>query len=195
VSETPSTPLAVSLAVLNPEKQGVGIEFHWTGERFSHQIFGLSDGQVEPLLASIEGSPEDSFPASPPFVELYQQEEIIFLTGATDAGHWSMSIESIRDGKLTGFLFDAACRIKLLPDGLTSCYRKAESVRARLGDSSLLLSTGLGDFCLQQLPLPATHEQPSCLLAFAGSEVRLTQKILSAGALPTTVRWQYRLIA
>lgn len=195
MSETPSTPLAVSLEVRSPEKQGVGIEFRWTDDRFSHKIFGLSDGQVVPLLASIEGSPEDSFPASPPLVELFQQEEIIFLTGATDAGHWSMSIEPIQAGKLTGFLFDAACRIKSPQRGLTSCYRTAESVRASLGDSSLLLSTGLGDFCLEQLPLPDTQEQPSCQLALAGSEVLLTQQTPQVGALPKTVRWQYRLLA
>jgi len=188
VSQILPPPIAVS-------QEGVRVEFRWTGDRFSHTICAVKSGQTELLLESIEGNPADSFPASPPFVELHQQGETLFLTGATAAGHWSMSVEPIRLGKQAGFLFDAACRIKSLPDGLTSCYQKAESVRASLSDSSLLLIAAEGELRLEALPLPDTQEKLSCQLAFLENEVRLIREIDRAETLPATVRWRYRLIA
>jgi len=188
VSQISSPSLAIT-------QESIRVEFRWTGDRFSHSIFSVQDRQAELFLESIEGSPEDSVPASPPFVELHRQGETLFLTGATDVGHWSMSVEPVRLGKQSGFLFDTACRIKSRPDGLTSCYQKAESARASLSNSSLLLSGEGGDLRLEPLPLPDTQEKPSCQLTFTGSEVRLIRKMNRADTLPTTVRWRYRIIA
>ncbi len=194
MSETSSTPLAVSQEVLNSVEQGLRVEFHWTGDRFSHTVLGVRQGQAVPLLESIEGIPSDSFPPSPALVELHQQEEAIFLTGATDAGHWSMSVEPLRLGEEVGFLFDVACRVKSPTEGLTSCYRNAEPANASHCDSSLILGTTCGDFRLESLMLPGAEEQPSCQLTLVEDETRLIRKIHEASALPQTVRWQYRLI-
>ncbi|NOY29621.1 MAG: hypothetical protein GXP28_05425 [Planctomycetes bacterium] len=187
MSQTSPPPIVVS-------QEGIQIEFYWTGDRFAHTILGTHDthgGQPVPLLESIEGSPEDHFPASPPLVDLHQQDETIFLTGATTAGHWSMSIES----EESGFLFDTACRVKSLPGSFTSSYRFAKSVQASQCDSSLILSTASGSFRLESLPLPDAQKSLSCQLAVAGNEVLLKSHAQEGSALPMTVRWRYRLIA
>jgi len=187
VSEAPPPPLAVS-------QEKIRIEFHRTGDRFSHTILGLHNGQAEPLLESIEGGPEDRFPPSPPLAELHKQGETIFLTGATHAGHWSMSIEPVQLDSGAGFLFDAACRVKSLPEGLTSSYQVAKSVKASQDNASLILSTAWGSFRLESLPLPDAEEQPSCQLAFTENKAQLIGHVKGANTLPTTVRWRYQLI-
>jgi hypothetical protein len=122
----PQTTLAYSLPItlecLNVQGQGVRVEFQKTGDRFAHTILALQNGKATPLLTSVEGTPDDVAPPSPPFSELHQQGEIVFLSGATTLGHWSMSVE-VAEGRL---LFDVACRLKKKPDGLGSTYRVAE---------------------------------------------------------------------
>jgi len=194
VSEATSTAQKASLEVLNSAQQGIRVEFRWTGDRFSQSFFGVEQGQSELLLESIEGHAEDSCPQSPTLVELHQQDEAIFLTGACAVGHWSMCIEPHRVGEEVGLKFDVACRIKSPAERLTSSYRIAESVSSSHRDSSMTLSTAVGDFRLETLKLPATEEPSSCQLALVGNEMQLIREIHQADALPQTVRWQYRLI-
>jgi len=194
VSEAIFTSPKASLEVLNSALQGVKVEFRWTGDRFLHSFFGVQQGQSELLLESIEGNAEDSCPPSPTLVELHQQDEAIFLTGACAVGHWSMCIEPLRVGEEVGLKFDVACRVKSTAESLTSTYRIAESVNGSHRDSSLTLGTTAGDFRLETLKIPTAEEQFSCQLALVRNEAQLIRVIHQNNALPQTVRWQYRLI-
>jgi len=108
-----------TLECLDVRGQGVRVEFHKRGDRYGHTIFRVRNGEEVPLLESVEGTPEAIAPTSPPFADLHQQGETIFLSGATTYGHWSMSVEEV-DGRL---LFDVACRLMHPVEWLGSTYR------------------------------------------------------------------------
>ncbi len=164
----PEASLAVSLPTtlewLNAKGQGVRVEFQKNGDRFGHTISGVRDGEATLLLKSIEGTPNEIAPSSPPFAELHQQGETIFLSGATTLGHWSMSVEVV-DGRL---LFDVACRLKSEANWLGNTYRV-------VGEDRLLEPGDATVATLQQdtlliMPLPSTDDR-----------------------FPATIQWRYSI--
>jgi len=110
----------VALLGLNEQGQGVRVEFQKQSDRFGHTIFGVRNGEAVPLLTSVEGTPEEIAPLSPPFAELHQQDNMLFLTGATTLGHWSMSVQAVDEW----LLFEVACRTKGKASHLGSTYRE-----------------------------------------------------------------------
>lgn len=108
-----------SLECLDASGNGVRVEFWKQEDRFAHTIFGVSGGKTVPWLTSIEGTPDEFSPPSPPFAELHQQDDILFLSGATTLGHWSMCVQPV-EGRL---LFDVACRLKGEASSLGSSYQ------------------------------------------------------------------------
>ena len=142
-----------SLEFRNSVKRGLRVEFHWTRDRFSHTIFSVDKTKKIPLLLSVEGSEEDLFPSSPCFTELHEQDQTLFLTGATAACHWSMSVEvaehcfpgeevdlrtifdrrfglnapGILGGDAHFLSLDVACRFKAPCQRIGSEYRAADS--------------------------------------------------------------------
>lgn len=90
------------------------VEFRWLGDRFGHVLSAVdSAGQSQPLLESLEGTPADVWPPSPPLQNLHREtlpdgRTALLLVGAAGRSHWSASIEAARgEAKL---LFDIACR-------------------------------------------------------------------------------------
>ncbi len=160
----PETTLANSLQSLNAQGQGVRVEFQKTGDRFAHTILAVQNGKVTPLLTSIEGTPDDVAPPSPPFAELHQQGEIVFLSGATTLGHWSMSVE-VADGRL---LFDVACRLKKKPEWLGVTYSVAEEGYLLEPDSPAQVTLQQG----KQLVTPSMSAIPD---------------------FPATIQWRYTI--
>ena len=125
--------LAYRLECLDGQGQGVRVEFQKQGDRFGHTIFAVRDGQPVPQLTSIEGPPDQIAPPNPPFAELHQQDELLFLSGATTLGHWSMSVQAV-DGRL---LFEVACRLMKEADWLGSTYRVvADNTLLEPGDAT-----------------------------------------------------------
>lgn len=103
---------------LNENGRGIRVAFHKAGDRFRHTIYEVFDGKSLPLLTSVEGGDLDDTPSSPPFSELHQQDEIVFLSGATTSGHWSGSVV-IRDMRVH---FEIACRLRRSVESLGSLY-------------------------------------------------------------------------
>lgn len=108
-----------AIECLDAQGHGIRVVFQKEGDRFSHTVFSVGNGDERPLLSTVEGSADDFSPPSPPFAELHQQGEMSFLSGATTLGHWSMSVE-LRDGKIR---FDAACRAHKEISNLGCTYR------------------------------------------------------------------------
>ncbi len=138
-----------AIEYLDKQGRGLRVEFQKKGDRFGHAIFSIhghstdapdadnpdaddpgadapnandpdARGSVErPLLTTVEGTPDDFSPPSPPFAELHQQQDASFLSGATSLGLWSMSVE-VRDDKIC---FDVACRAHAEVNNLGSTYR------------------------------------------------------------------------
>lgn len=108
-----------AIECLDEAGHGLRVIFVKQGDRFVHNVFRAQDGKSLPLLSSVEGTSEDLSPPSPPFAELHQQGEIIFLSGATTLGHWSASV-CARENCLE---FEVACRLKKPIARLGSTYK------------------------------------------------------------------------
>ena len=164
----PEPSLAVSqpttLEWLNAHGQGVRVEFQKNGDRFGHTIFGVRDGELTPLLTSVEGTPDEIALPSPSFAELHQQGDTVFLSGATTLGHWSMSVEVV-EGRL---LFDVACRLKRQTEWLGSTYQ-----------------IGASDYCLQCQDDTSWERESDLLTIFP--------KVREAGNYPATMQWRYSI--
>ena len=186
-SSTPKT----SLEILNSANNGVRIEFRWAEDRIAHSLFGVCNGETGLLLESIEGHADDLAAPSPALVELHQQEEMIFLTGACSVGHWSMAVEPIRVEEMVGLKFDIACRVKSPVERLTSSYRIADSLNTKLSETQLNLCSSIGEYRLESLKL-TDDDQLSCNIAQCDSKMQLMRK-LSQDASPQTARWQYQV--
>ena len=163
-----TVPTAAALQAPAAAGQGVRVEFHIRKDRFSHTLF-LVDGEArQPLLVSCEGTEDEVAPPSPPFVELHQQGDIVFLTGATTVAHWSMSVEAVENR----LVFDIACRWK--------------GEVTRLGSEYLVLDTEYRRALEFGLEKAATHEMVDDLLRIAPAAGK-------PATTATTIQWQYTI--
>jgi hypothetical protein len=94
-------------------------------DRYGHLIDVRVAGHYQAVLESIEGTADDSWPASPPLQDVHREERtggvVALLVGKAGRSHWSLSIElNIAAGSM---VFDAACRVSEQPAGLGSTYR------------------------------------------------------------------------
>ncbi len=161
---TQAAPQVSTLECLDGGGQGIRALFQKSGDRFRHTIFSVRDGVAVPLLMSVEGTPNEVVPSSPPFAELHQQDKTLFLSGATTQGHWSMSVE-VAEGRL---LFDVACR--------------AKSQASNLGSLYCVLAA---NYVLE--PGDATESE-------LGKDVlRISPLSQGASDYPSTLRWRYSL--
>src|SRR5947208_6718154 len=104
------------------------VEFRWNNDRFKH-VVSIVDvtGQATPLLESLEGTPSDPWPPSPPLQSLHIEKlsdgrRATLLVGMAGRSHWSASIEvALGEAKL---VFDLACRHTQQPQRLGSRYRR-----------------------------------------------------------------------
>src|SRR6185295_1070567 len=101
-------------------------EFSRAGDRFSHVVSVLDDEQWIPLFASIEGTPDDAWPVSPPWQEITREalsigQPSLLLVGMAGKSHWSMCVLSELAGDC--LRFDVACRVRTPPGPLASTYR------------------------------------------------------------------------
>src|SRR5262245_7280406 len=104
------------------------IEFIWKDDRYT-QLISLIDthGAAQSLLESIEGTPHDAWPPSPPLQSLTIEtrpdgRRVDLLLGMAGASHWYASIEATADN--AALVFDIACRHSAYPGALGSRYRR-----------------------------------------------------------------------
>jgi len=156
------------------------VRFTWHLDRYAHEISRRAGGDWQPLLVSVEGSPQDDWPASPPFQSLHIEERddgrtLALLVGMAGKSHWSASIEIEGPSPAASACvsFDVACRVPDCPAGLLgSTYRPA-------GDSAGL-----------QIELP--HRYGPATLEHAGGTERVAAQA-GTDAGPQTIRWDYRV--
>ncbi|MDX1945596.1 MAG: hypothetical protein SFU86_09310 [Pirellulaceae bacterium] len=163
---------------LNLDESAAGtlrIEFPRVGDRYA-QVLSLvsANGQVMPLLESIEGSPADNWPASPPLQNLHLQDlpdgrRVALLVGMAGRSHWSASIETI-PGQ-AALLFDIACRTSDPAATLGNRYRLLTAVESRLSFVALA----------------------DALLHREGDRLTITPAQAS-GPAQKTIRWRYQVV-
>jgi hypothetical protein len=156
------------------EAAGLRVRFFWHGDRFAHDIWMFDADQWICALTSVEGSPQDDWPPSPPFqslnVERRNDDFVALLVGMAGKSHWSAS--AAIDRLLPCVHFDLACRVSAdCAPQLSSTYRMAR----------------------EGLPIiePA-GELGAAQVEFVGEITRVSVP-LSPHAAVRTIRWGYRL--
>ena len=166
------------------------INFVWSNDRFAHTVEWLSEaGNWQPLLSSLEGTPDNAWPPSPPFQEVEPHVggsglTCLLAVGLAGTSHWSASIEEIRhEGQPDSecrIRFDVACRLKGSASTLESTYQVSQSLRR---DASELTAYTDPNGC--QVRLVSTSDVE------AGSSTIAVRPQPMATDEPTTVRWMY----
>jgi hypothetical protein len=188
------------------EGGGLRVVFTRQGDRYAHSVFRVNDGLPtnKPgmgnssasttevgfssglLLESIEGTPDDDWPASPALRELHFEDRadgrrLALLVGMAGKSHWSLSVEL--DAAHGHLVFDVACRLRSPPVRLGSRYR--------------LPAAGSGDSARSSAGCPQT---PLTIEPVDSGVVRLVtsadrqlhiEPAAVAGPWPRTVRWRY----
>ncbi|MEK6246783.1 MAG: hypothetical protein N2C12_01305, partial [Planctomycetales bacterium] len=146
-----------------------------------------------PILASMEGSGDQSWPPSPPLQSLDIQSqgdrETALLLGMAGSGHWSVAVElDTRNERLS---VDIACRIKNLqveqsgPD-MRSSYRtmlqpvRASDNQARIGEILVSSNRQQND----------EYQNSSIQVLEDGIEI---VPCIVATRSPITLRWWYEM--
>lgn len=156
------------------------VEFFRSADRVAHRV--LLRGVM--IAHSVEGTPEQDWPPSPPFQEVHfetspQGVPLALLVGQAGRSHWSASVSA---GEGSQIVFDVACRLHLMPDCLGTAYQLAATC-ARTTDSVQIESTG--GRC--QLLTDSRLELQGCDVQIA--------PLSQSESLPQTVRWTYRFDA
>jgi hypothetical protein len=103
--------------------------FDWRGDRFGHSVkfvaSAAGDQIPRTLLESVEGKPDEAWPASPVLQEFHCETRdegriVALLVGRAGKSHWSLSV--LCDPRREALLFEAACRFGPSPQWLGSRY-------------------------------------------------------------------------
>jgi hypothetical protein len=109
----------------------LAVEFFWHDDRFGHRVWLAHQVRPDlpPLLESLEGTPDEAWPPSPPLqsVDINEQPDgrkVAYLVGMAGKSHWSASMELDPLGE--SIRVDVACRVPAFWEGmLGSRYRVA----------------------------------------------------------------------
>ena len=160
----------------------------WCGDRFRHEVLLTDSVDGRPLLSSIEGSDQDSWPDSPPFQQIVRERidgtlDTLLGVGMSGRSHWSCSIHY--DSVLERIQFDIACRYASKPEFLGSTYRSylpsvcIDEKRGQWGMSEKLLELEVID-------------EFSALTTSTSDSLRIRATDFSE-KFPATSRWVYTL--
>jgi len=176
------------------ESDRLRVRFWFCEDRYAHEIWLAAGGNWIAVLASLEGTPQEDWPASPPLQSLHFERagtagQTALLVGMAGKNHWSASVELDPAGDRAHF--DVACRIRdPIAHLLASTYRAASGVTLS-GPRD-----GPIEFKTLHALLEISADDP------AGARVELVKgggRIVVDGALggdsPRTVRWRYTLRA
>jgi len=180
------------------------VVFTRVGDRFAHRIEWVSraTGETVACLESLEGTPEDSWPPSPPLKELHYEERaaqtVALAVGMAGRSHWSLAVEADSDDLVPDdggrFVFDVACRITGEPAWLGSRYRLV--VAPGRGDDERHLDASGRALHLPdgwQLETLAVEGHAARLVIRSRNEVQIVAPAPEPPTRPTTIRWRYAI--
>ncbi len=175
------------------EGLGVRVVFRRLADRFLHSVEATRETEKISLLESVEGTPEDDWPASPPLQELHFENRpdgsrLALLVGRAGRSHWSLSIEAAADA--SRLVFDAACRVREAPQQLGSEYRLPPALAASALGSEFGRRTAVelgGGWRLSSESLDGAETR----LEAAASGIAIRPSLALSGGWPQTARWQY----
>ena len=165
-----------SLPSSNNDGFGLRVDFDWMGDRFRHSIVRIDQDLCQVAWESL-------IEQSPVFQHLHQQTDdggrpVLFLIGAADHIHWSMSVHAAEARTLC---FDVAGRVSGGISG-ESLQDKCVSVYAR--------PVGVADARSAKDGIDFTTCSDGLLHASA-STTKISAQIPPGIEFPCTVRWSY----
>jgi len=185
----------------------LAVQFARSGDRYGHRIELRRSGQSIPLLESVEGTPEDDWPPSPPLQQLHVEsreapypgphqegegvraaQAVALLVGMAGRSHWSLGVEAVQETARDGWQFDAACRLRSLAGRLGSRYRVLVSARIDPQTGDALLETN-------EMRCRVRPE----IVADSAAQIGLANAVLTIQppsghrGVPSTVRWRYSI--
>jgi len=132
------------------------VDFVWRDDRFGH-VISIVDaaGFTQPVLESLEGTPEDDWPPSPPLQSLSIEaltdgRRAALLVGMAGGSHWSASVEASPGA--SALVFDLACRSARRPEKLGSSYRRIGESATKLEVASRNANVANHGDCLTIVP-------------------------------------------
>lgn len=149
--------------------------FSRAGDRYAHRLEVGASSRV--VFSSIEGTPDEEWPASPALQELHEHVgadgmPVALLVGMAGKSHWSLTAQvRLIDEISVRAEFDVACRASRTPTLLGSEYALAEAL-----SSVAVLSS----------------EATGCQIREAPDRLRFDVARTAIGG-PTTYRWRYAL--
>lgn len=170
------------------------VRFAFCDDRFAHEIWAADGDDWRPLMSSVEGTPEQSWPPSAPLqtlhVETRPEGPIALLVGMAGKCHWSASVEL--DAERHQVRFELAARVR--PPGspwLGSTYQLAQGYRAVPvhGDRLELSASGAAH---PGIAIQSAESGTLVELSSQGGVLIAAREILVADA-PATIRWSYRV--
>jgi hypothetical protein len=169
------------------------VRYRRLDDRLAHEIGTLNGDSFYPVLESIEGTPADAWPASPPMQQIVEESigaslsPVLLGVGLSGNGHWSIAIESQHASLLK---FDVACKNSKQALGFGSKYRvSTEWVVASATISQIELSHSKLERVPTKLQLLATIGQ----LRYDDADRTIAIVPASDPGKLLTHRWCYRI--
>jgi hypothetical protein len=159
-------------------------------DRFSHRVLVKHDENWSVVLESIEGSDQESWPASPPFQQIVGEpigkdgRMVLLGVGLSGTGHWSVSVDENDSGAI---VFDVACRVSGDFGFLGSTWKLGKDWHlADAAEDRLLLRSPNGQKSLELVNLNGKlfYEQAALLIG---------SKPTGRDTYPKPHRWAVRL--
>ena len=170
----------------------IRVEFERLGDRWSHTLSVQNENDWLLIAASIEGSEQEPWPASPPIQELHFEthdgKPVALGVGMSGSSHWSLCVTV--DPTTQAIQFEVACRTKSIPDRLQSAYHSQLPVRTDSPSECILQSAGKS---IQQITIrPADAKSRILTDLSVPGRTTLTVQFVSPAATPSpTRRWNY----
>jgi hypothetical protein len=181
------TPSSVQLL----EGGGIAVRFAFHEDRYSHEILLADGSQWIPILKSVEGSPDDEWPASPPLQSLHLEtrpgnRQLALLVGMAGHSHWSMSVEL--DSAAARVTFDVACRTRAgAVERLGSRYKALQPLAEHGRRRAIVVPTALAPV---RLAIEICEPFGDARLETNADFINLIA-VPTSSAQPQTVRWGY----
>lgn len=175
------------------------VEFIREKDRFFHTLGLVQQGQMLHYLRSVEGAAgegDDVWPLSPPVQEIHVQgeapgERTLFLTGATQGGHWSAVVSTPGAADQPTLLFDVAARVRRPPAWLGTSYQCAAGA-TWTGASQVVRGTDTLCVVLQTSSAEPSELPLVPVVGIAGeTSIRSFRAPHLLEQFPATLRWQY----
>ncbi len=156
-------------------------------DRLSHTV-GIAVGDsYTPWLESIEGSEDESWPASPPMQQMVEEcftpgtGPVLLGVGLSGNGHWSTAIETQTSGRLK---FDIACKNTKSSTWFGSQYRLLAPIQPSIRPNSI-------EFLVESVRIELSMSIGR--LDFSDADRRVRVSPISEPSSIQTHRWCYEI--